>query len=186
MINIGQMAIGEVFKLKGEDAQDVKYVRTLQTKPRKAFDRTGNAVEAQPYAQMRYAGISFTVNTKEDIDILSDKKQREEVCSITLEVTEFDQPVLDGEGNPVFREGTEEPIMEHRRGLAFVSLQTWASKQKLALREVTEEGAIHAEKVKFGLIAQNNVSDVAAELIKQLEAKNAKVAHTHGAAAPVM
>lgn len=174
-INIAAMPVGEQFTLSGEEAQNVKFVRVLETKPSKAVDRTGAAVVPQPYAQMRLGPISFTINTQEDIDQVSTRENRDEIESISLEVSEFDDAEIDDNGNAVL-DDQQNPIMRKRRGLAFVGLRTWAQKQKLALRGVSEAGAIHAAKVKYGLPTEvTNVASVAQELKKLLKEEEAVV-----------
>lgn len=165
--NINAMQIGEQIVLEGDEVLDVKYLRTLETKPKKNVDRNGNAVVPVPYAQMRYGSTSFTVNTDEDVEILTDKAKRDDIYSMTLEVSEFDEEDIDGEGNPVM-DNAGNPVMKHRRGLAFVSLMTFESKIKRAQRAVAIEGAVYAEKVKYGLPTATDTEAVAALLAQKM------------------
>lgn len=171
--NITEMNIGDIIVLEGAEARAIKFVRILETRPRKQIARNGQAVEPQPYAQMRYGQISFTINEEAALEIVSNKEKRDDIYSVTLEVTEFDQVATDDAGNEILDEQGNS-VMVHRRGLAFVDLMTYESKKKLALRNVTEEGAIHAEKVKYGLpTANTTVDEVVAKAIAKLKAEPA-------------
>ncbi len=170
-LNISTMAIGEQFTLSDDDALAVKYIRTLETTPKKSVSRNGQAVEPQPYAQMRLGSISFTINTPEDIAIVDNAESRADIFAITLEVTEFEQPELDAEGNVVTQAGTENPVMVKRRGLAFVDLQTIASrtKRKVALAKLS--GQVKAEELKWS--GAQDLKTVAKELKALMEAEEA-------------
>lgn len=165
------MQIGEQFDLTDDEVLEVKYLRTLQTKPKKNVDKNGNPVESVPYAQMRLGNISFTANTEEDVAILSSSEGRDDIYSMTLEVTEFQEEDIDNNGNPVLDEN-DQPVMKTRRGLAFVSLLTYTSKQAREMKKVSLQGAVHAEKKKFGLIEDTaNVDDVATKLFALMQKK---------------
>ncbi len=173
-LNINDLPVGEQITLEGADARMVKYVRTLETKPKKAVDKgTGQPVLPQPYAQMRIGTVSFTINTDADIEIVSDADRRDDVFSYTLEVTEYEREALDAKtGAALFEADGVTPVTERTKGWAFVDLMTYDSRNKLAKRDVELEGTVFAEKVKFGLpTGAYTVDDAVAASIKSLEAK---------------
>lgn len=177
-LNIGTMAIGDQFTLSGDDALAVKYIRTLETTPKKSVARNGVAVEPQPYAQMRLGSISFTINTPEDIAIVDNNEGRAGVYSYTLEVTEFEQPELDAEGNqiPVAGGAEGEVRMIKRRGVAFVDLMTIDSKTKRAVSMAQLSGKVKAEELKWAGDATDNVEAVAKRLKQLMDAEAEAVA----------
>lgn len=186
MRNIAEMKIGEQFSLKDDEVLDVKFIRTLQTNPKKNKDKNGRDVLPQPYAQMRYGNTSFTINTEEDVKIVEDKAQRNDIYAMTFEVSEFEEEDIDANGNAVL-DAQQNPIMKRRRGLAFVSLLTYESKiareTRRAVVAVAAEGATHKARVEWGLPTASNVDEVAAKLKELMEAT--PVVAPVAAAAPV-
>lgn len=169
------MPVGEIIRLSEDEVTEVKYLRTLMTVPKKNLDRQGNAVVPIPYAQMRFGPVSFTINTAEDVAIVENAATRDDIYSMTLEVTEFEEDAIDDQGNPIMQADGVTPQVNRRRGLAFVALQTYTSRQAREMKKVSLQGAVHAEKVKFGLIEQPaNVDAVAEKLLALMEKKEAK------------
>lgn len=161
------MAVGERFTLKDDEVLDVEYIRTLQTQPKKSKDKNGRDVVPVDYAQMRYGSTSFTINTEKDVAVVADEDQRDDICAITLEISEFEEEDIDDAGNAVL-DAQQNPLMKKRRGLQFVSLMTYKTKiardTRRAQASVAAEGAAHAARVQWGLTSASNVDEVAQKL----------------------
>lgn len=151
-LNINEMAVGDEIVLLAEKVAGIRFIKVDDTAPSK------EGVESRPYAQVAYGPISFTINEKEDIDQVATREGREEIGEFCMQVTEYDQPALDADGNE--QEAADgSTIMIKRRGLTFMYLRTWDGIEKLENRK----GKVAAIKQKYAAPVAATVTAPAVE-----------------------